>query len=64
MLKIILYLDLYPGQDMKYAMAVANPTAKLDSFTRYRLTVELPDPARPDADAEVLVEELGDDEES
>lgn len=34
MSELVLYLDIYPGMDLKYAMATTNPSIKSKGFKR------------------------------
>lgn len=54
-MKIRLYMDIYPGMEAKYANASATAYNKPSSnITRYSIDLEIPDPNRPDAVAEVV----------
>jgi hypothetical protein len=47
-MKVVLYLDLFPGIDPRYLLAQTSPGAKTSGYTRYAITVNLPDPNEPD----------------
>ena len=47
-MKLILYIDAWPGMNIELASAYANPGEKLSFATRYKIEVELPDPHKPD----------------
>ena len=54
-MKIRLYMDIYPGIDPKHVTASAITYGKpLTSTTRYAINIEIPDPNKPDAIAEVV----------
>jgi hypothetical protein len=46
-MKIVLYMDVYPGMNVREAWARANPTEITPCITRYRIVVDIPDPKYP-----------------
>lgn len=51
-MKVVLYMDVYPGQKTFFANSEAS--AKLAGSRRYRFEVEIHDPLEVDANAVVL----------
>lgn len=49
-MQVVLYFDVYPGMDLGYAAAYANPTPKMDNAVRYRFVLDIEDPFSPDID--------------
>lgn len=57
-MNIILYMDVSNGYfDPKFAMAVANPSPKIDGYIRYAISIDIMDPNKPDV---VLTSEVKD----
>lgn len=55
-MNIDFYFDVYPATDFRYIAAYADPGKKSDpSCIRYKFSVNIPDPCKPDV---VLVGEL------
>lgn len=58
-MKIDFYFDWFAGSDSRHFVAYSTPLPKLDFTTRFKFTVEIPDPQKPDIEGEVLkVEEV------
>ncbi len=58
-MKISLYLDIYPfhREDMLLS-AVSSPLSKGKDATRYKITFEIPDPAKPDREIILIPENV------
>ena len=56
-MRIELYVDVYPGIDVKYLCAYASPVPKGSYSKRYKLIAESPDPNEPDKTVKAAVME-------
>ena len=59
-MRVVLYLDVWPGYDPKFASATANPGAKVEGVRRYQVVVNVPDPHAPDEVVPVMATEIDD----
>ena len=57
-LTIELSLDVWPGYDLKNAVAFANPGMKIAGSKRYRVVFEIPNPDEPDGEVRPVAEEV------
>lgn len=57
-MKVTLYLDYYPGMDVKYLCAFTNPGEKSPNIKRYAFTVDLGNIHEIDEHAEVNAAEI------
>jgi hypothetical protein len=57
-MKISFYFDTYPHQELKYIFPTQTPTKKADNVTRYKVTVEVPDPLDEGCNTELFPEAI------
>lgn len=53
-MKIRMYMDIWPSQDMKFINATNCPTAKCEGVTRIAFNVEVPDSILKEVDVEAV----------
>lgn len=51
-MKIRMYIDVYPGHDLRYISATTMPGAKYEGVTRIAFNVEIPESILREVDAE------------
>lgn len=55
-MKISFYFDTYNHQKLEHIYATQTPGKKMKNVTRYKVTVEIPDPLDKDCDTELFPE--------
>lgn len=55
-MKVSFYFDTYAHQQLKHIFPTQNPGTKIKGATRYKVTVEVPDPLDLDVDEEIQVD--------
>lgn len=55
-MKVSFYFDTYPHQELKHIYPTQTPGKKLENTTRYKVTVEVPNPLDEGCDTELFPE--------
>ena len=57
-MKVIVYFDVFPWTKATDIFPTIKPCDKLPGATRYKIVVEIPDPAKPDHEIKAIPEEV------